>query len=180
MKLFLVRHGQTDFNAGHLTQGAMDIPLNETGKAQARELAQKIKAANLQFDAYYVSPLQRARQTAKLITGGQAHFVVDELLTERHFGELEGTKVDWSKVGDILDRRVNLSDYGIEPIKDLLARSKTFLDKLKFQYPDTATILVVSHGALLRTAHFNIVGYNDDTDFFAFRFENCEMREYEI
>lgn len=58
MKLYLVRHGQTDFNKGDLTQGSSDIPLNETGKEQARKLAERVK--NMRFDAYYVSPLTRA------------------------------------------------------------------------------------------------------------------------
>lgn len=110
MKLYLVRHGQTDFNAGGLAQGAIDIPLNATGEAQARELAKVID--QLDLDAYYVSPMLRARQTAGIITGGK--------------------------------------------------------------------ILIVAHGALLLALHFNIVGYDDDTDFSTARFENCEMREYEI
>lgn len=181
MKLYLVRHGQTDFNAGNITQGESDIPLNDTGKQQARELAQEIKERNLDFDIYYVSPLQRARQTAEIITDGKAEFIIDNLLKERYFGELEGQKIDdWSKIGDIFDRRVNLSSYGIEPIKTLLARAQIFLDKLATTYPDNVSILVVAHGALLRAIHFNIVGYDDDTDFPAFWFQNCEMREYNL
>lgn len=180
MKLYLVRHGQTSFNAGERTQGSSDIPLNDTGKAQARELAQELKARDLKFDAYYVSPLMRAKQTAEIITEGKASFIVEDLLTERRFGDLEGQKVDWTKVGDIFDRRINLSNHGIEPIKTLLARARTFLDKIQSQYPSDSTILVVAHGALLRAVHFEIIGYNDSTDFPAFHFENCEMREYEI
>lgn len=178
MKLYLVRHGQTDFNAGDIAQGVTDVPLNETGKAQARELAQQV--AKMDFDAYYVSPLMRARQTAELITEGKPQFIVDELLKERSFGELEGTKVDWGEVGDIFDRRVNFSGYGIEPIQDLLRRSQIFLEKLKANHRPDDRILIVAHGALLRTMHFNIVGYDDNTDFPAFRFQNCEMREYTI
>lgn len=178
MKLYLVRHGQTDFNLGNVTQGVSDIPLNETGKAQARELAQKLKGKK--FDAYYVSPLTRARQTAEIITDGEADFVVEDLLKERNFGDLEGKKVDWSEIGDIFDRRINLNSHGMESIKDLLARAKKFLDKLKSEHGDSEEILVVAHGGLLRALHFNIVGYDDETDFPAFRFQNCEMREYEI
>lgn len=178
MKLYLVRHGQTDFNAGNLAQGISDIPLNDTGKAQAAALAHTVQP--MHFDAYYVSPLQRARQTAEIITGGQADFIVDPLLRERSFGEVEGRHVDWSQVGDIHDRRANISTYGIEPVNDLLARAKTFLDHLKATHRPDETILVVAHGGLLRALHFNIVGYDDDTDFPAFHFENCEMREYNI
>ncbi len=180
MKLYLVRHGQTDFNVTGQAQGTSDVPLNATGIKQATELAQEIKDHGLTFDFYYVSPLLRARQTAEIITEGQADFVIDNLLTERSFGELEGKKVDWSEIGDIFDRRTNYSGHGIESIQDLLARAQSFLDQVKAQHSDDSTILVVAHGALLRALHFSIVGYDDDTDFAAFRFENCEMREYDI
>lgn len=102
------------------------------------------------------------------------------MLRERRFGELEGQHVDWSQIGDIFDRRLNLDTYGMEPIKDLLARAKEFLDQIKNKHKDDDKILIVAHGALLRAVHFNIVGYDDETDFPAFRFQNCEMREYKI
>ena len=80
MNLYLVRHGQTDFNKGEIIQGISDIPLNGTGIQQARALAPKIK--DLEFDAYYVSPLLRARQTAEIITDGKADFQINNLLRE--------------------------------------------------------------------------------------------------
>lgn len=178
MKLYLVRHGQTDFNAGKLMQGVKDIPLNEVGKAQVRELAEQIKG--LKLDGYYVSPLVRARQTAEIITNGEAEFTVDDLLRERSFGELEGKQVDWSKIGDILDLRQNLSAGGIEPIKNVFARSKAFLGKLKATHKDTDRILIVAHGTLLKTMHYNIVGYDDDTDLRTFHLENGKMYEYDF
>lgn len=178
MKLYLVRHGQTDFNAGGLAQGTIDIPLNAIGEAQARELAKTINC--LDFDAYYVSPMLRARQTAAIITGSKANFIVDELLRERNFGEAEGKRIDFTKLGDIYDRRANINAYGMEPIQDLLARAKKFLDQIKTTHAPSDKILIVAHGALLRALHFNIVGYDDDTDFSTARFENCEMREYEV
>lgn len=180
MKLYLVRHGQTDYNVMDLAQGSSDIPLNETGRAQAQGLMQKIKQNNLQFDIYYMSPLVRARETASIITNGGADFIVDDLLVERSFGELEGTKVDYGKLGDVFDRRLNLGTHGIEPIKTLLARAKAFLDKITTAYGDDVSILVVAHGTLLKAMHYNIVGCDDDTDFRTFHMENCEICEYDI
>ena len=58
MRLFLVRHGQTDWNVSHKAQGQTDIPLNATGILQAEELREKLK--DYQFDKCYVSPLKRA------------------------------------------------------------------------------------------------------------------------
>lgn len=181
MKLYLVRHGQTDFNADGIIQGSsFDIPLNDAGKQQARELAKEIKTRGWKFDVHYCSPMLRAKQTAEIITEGKVNFILDNLLVERGFGEMEGNKVDWSEIGDIFDRRVNYGGYGIEPICNLLARAKAFLDKLVNRYSDDTAILVVAHGALLKSMHFNIVGYDDETDFLTFHFKNCELKAYEL
>ena len=180
MNLYLVRHGQTDFNKGEVVQGISDIPLNSTGIQQARDLAPKIK--DLEFNAYYVSPLLRARQTAEIVTDGNASFQINDILSERSYGDIEGQKVDLSSLGDVYDRRANISTYGIEPVKALLARAQKFLDQLKTTHDPDAKILIVAHGALLRAMHFCIIGYNDDTDFHGqgVRFQNCELREYDF
>ncbi len=57
MQIYLVRHGETDWNRENRLQGQTDIPLNNTGISQAYQLRQKINARNLKFDAVYVSPL---------------------------------------------------------------------------------------------------------------------------
>lgn len=179
MRLYFVRHGQTDFNLGNVLYGIMDVPLNDTGKAQAQELAKEIRG--MEFDAYYVSPMLRARQTAALITEGRAEFTVDELLHERDYGDLEGQQVNvYDLVGNVFDLRANLNTYNIEPIVDLMARAKRFLDKLKATHGPDDRILIVAHNALLRAIHFNIVGYDYDTNLREVTYDNCEMREYEL
>ncbi len=181
MKLFLVRHGQTDWNIGKKIQGSTDIPLNQTGIQQTEQLRDQIRSRNLRFDYCYVSPLQRAQKTAEIITDGQYDFIHDALLTERGYGTLEGKFDAFDSIGlDIFDLRLNTNEYGIEPIKDVFARTKQFLEKIIVAHPKDAAILIVAHGGSLRTLHFNIVGYNEDTNLRATHFENCEMREYEI
>lgn len=178
MKLYLVRHGQTDWNIDHRAQGLTDIPLNDTGIKQAKALAKELEGKH--FDVCYSSPLIRARRTAEIITSGKQKIIVDLDLRERTFGELEGKQVDWSEIGDDLDRELNLNTYGIEPVNDMLIRAKRFIDRVKSDNRDDAEVLIVAHGGFLRILHYVIVGYDEDTNFRDIRFENCELREYNI
>ena len=178
MKLYLARHGQTDWNLGHRVQGQTDIPLNATGISQAEALREKLK--DYDFDVCYCSPLKRAVQTAEIAVGNRVKIIFDDNLKERNYGSFEGAdNRNWDKKND-LDRRANINDGGIEPIKDLLARSKKVLDRLKAENPPDAKILVVGHGTLLKTLHFNIIGYDDDTDFLSFNLKNGDVVEHEI
>ena len=65
MKIYITRHGQTDYNAKELMQGQIDIPLNETGIAQAKATRKKVE--DVKFDAVYSSPLDRAKTTASIV-----------------------------------------------------------------------------------------------------------------
>lgn len=177
MKLYIVRHGQTDWNIDSLAQGQADIPLNETGIKQAEELRDKIK--DYKFDVCYSSPLIRASKTAEIVVNGKCKILYDDNLKERSFGDLEGT--DPKKWGtDDLNLRLNISHDGIEPILDVFARSKKTLERIKAENPADASVLIVAHGTLLKTLNFNIVGYDLDTDISSFKLKNGEIREYNI
>lgn len=88
MKLYLARHGETDWNAQHKAQGGMDILLNATGIQQAEALRDQIK--NIDFTTVYSSPLQRAARTAQIATDGKYEIIYDDHLRERLFGSFEG------------------------------------------------------------------------------------------
>ncbi len=177
MKLYLVRHGETDWNLEHKAQGQVDIPLNATGIHQAEDLRDKL--ATHDYDICYCSPLKRAAQTAEIVVGGRTKIIYDDNLKERSFGQLEGTDPRTWKVDDY-NRRLNTNENGIEPIKSVLERSGEFLERVKSENLTDAKILVVGHGTLLKTLHFNIVGYDDDTDFDSFHLGNGEIAEYEV
>ncbi len=181
MKLYLVRHGQTDWNIKRQSQGVADIELNSTGIAQAEELAKEIRRRGLEFDFVYSSPLRRAKKTAEIITDGRTDIIYDDRLVERDYGELEGEIVDWDNLGaDDLSIRQNTGIYGMEPIKNVLARSKSFLDNLKAKHGPDDTILVVAHGTLLKAMHYNLVGYDENTDLRGFYMGNCELAELSL
>ncbi len=88
-----VRHGQTDWNFKKLMQGATDIPLNETGRGQARDAA--LAMSGLQISSAYSSPKKRALETAEIISAPHGlQVVVDDNLREPDFGEAEGKPDD--------------------------------------------------------------------------------------
>jgi probable phosphoglycerate mutase len=86
-RLFLIRHGNTDWSEIHRFTGRTDLPLNARGEQNARGLAGRLAAVS--FDHVFTSPLQRARQTCELAGLGAAA-EVDPDLTEWDYGELEG------------------------------------------------------------------------------------------
>lgn len=177
IKLYIVRHGSTNWNDKGMLQGLSDIPINETGIKQVSITKDKLK--NINFDICISSPLKRAIDTAKIIVGNKCGIVVDDLLIERTLGEFEGCTYLEYKNFNFWDYELNSNYNGVEPVKNLLSRAKIFLDKIKDNY-NNKTILIVSHAATIRAIHYNIVGYNKDTKFLSFSPKNGEVYEYEI
>ena len=181
MKVYIARHGQTDWNTQHRAQGHTDIPLNETGRKQAEALRDNIKG--IKFTAVYASPLKRAAETAQIATDGQYDIIYDDRLMERSFGDFEGKEINnWVEATgyDIGNLKLNTNTGGIEPVKDVLARVKGFLDELKTKHDNDDVILIVTHGQVSRGFHHNLVGYTDDTDWWSVEFGNAEAREYAL
>ncbi len=69
MKLFVVRHGETDWNVERRLQGQTDIELNENGIRQANKLKQDLNDKDCNIDLIISSPLKRAKKTAEIISG---------------------------------------------------------------------------------------------------------------
>lgn len=141
----ILRHGQTDWNIDFRLQGVTDIPLNETGIAQARDAAEVIEPN--EWDLILTSPLSRARATAEIVAevNGFAEALIEPLLLERSFGEAEGmTHEEW---------RAKYADTNVVPggesLADLEARANLLLDTLANKYRGQK-VLAVSHGALIR------------------------------
>lgn len=86
--IYLVRHGETDWNTSGKFQGCTDIPLNENGILQAKLLSERFKG---DFDCIYSSPLKRAFDTAKIIAGNKNTLpLIAHEMREINFGEWEG------------------------------------------------------------------------------------------
>lgn len=142
--LGLLRHGQTDWNIDLRLQGSTDIPLNETGKEQARQAALALNPED--WDLIIASPLSRARDTAEIIAQELSMNVgiVPELI-ERSFGAAEGLDhASWRKLYES-----HLPIEGLESLEDLRLRTYLLLDLIANEYSGQR-VLAVSHGAFIR------------------------------
>ena len=180
MKLYLARHGLTDWNKEMRAQGRKDLSLNAEGRAQAEELRDKIKG--IEFTAVYASPLKRAAETVEIAVGDRSEIIYDDRLLERSFGDFEGKVVkSWSE----LVEGVNIDDItleeipgGVEAVRSMLARVDDFMNYLKQHYDDDAVILVVGHGAMSKAFDWVLTEHSADDVFGKTHLGNAEAKEY--
>ncbi|WP_347108880.1 histidine phosphatase family protein [Paenarthrobacter sp. S56] len=154
----LVRHGQTDWNAERRLQGVTDIPLNETGRAQARDAVGALSA--YEWDTIVSSPLGRAAETADIIAEGLGLTVARRVpeLIERSFGPAEGLQA-----GPELEAlRIPGGFKGAESDEDAAARGLAALEELAQEFAGKR-VLVVSHGTLIRLTLSNAIGRTLDS-----------------
>jgi len=142
--LGLLRHGQTDWNIDLRLQGSTDIPLNETGRNQARLAASVLNRED--WDVIIASPLSRAKDTADIVAleFGMNVVVVPELI-ERSFGVAEG--LDHAAWRKLYESHQHIE--GLESLEDLRARTVQLLDLIANEYSGQR-VLAVSHGAFIR------------------------------
>ena len=182
MLLYVVRHGQTDYNIKKLFQGRTDVPLNGIGVEQAKETAKYFK--DKKVDAILVSPLTRAKQTASYISDvTKVDPKCDERLIERCFGNMEG-KPNNSKLNIkvFLDYNKQFDKENVEPIQDLFKRVYTYLDEIKEKYNDKSVVLV-THGSVSIPIECYFKGIPEPANFDTLDklvLKNCEVRKYEI
>jgi len=175
-KLYIVRHGKTDWNVKGLLQGSADIAINEEGIIQAKELSKIINIDEI--DICICSPLKRAKETAEILLKDKKEIIYDDLLLERGFGDLEGKKINFDLIALQWNYKLNDSTNNIESIQDCLRRAQVFLEEIKEKYPNKS-ILIVSHGSFIKALHFNIIGYDKNTDFLSFSPQNTTLYEYD-
>ena len=173
MKLYVLRHGKTSWNALRKVQGAADIPLAKEGIDLAEKVGENLK--DVPFDLCFTSPLLRARQTAMLVLGRRAEqipVISDKRIQEIDFGVLEGTQFK-DEEGNMISREMEVffkdpqnfprPENG-ENISDILKRTREFWEeKINDPSLQDKTILIASHGCAVRALLQNI--YQDPDDF---------------
>lgn len=152
MRIYLVRHGQTNYNLKRLVQGRIDEPLNKTGIKQAKQTGQLIKQLNFKFDKIVSSPLSRAFETAYLIAkknNYKDNIILDNLLVERDFGKYELTEI---KESFPIVMQEGFNENGFEDTETLKKRIKSAISNLYLNHSDQTLILTV-HAHVIRTIY---------------------------
>lgn len=148
MDLYLLRHGETDWNKTGRLQGHADISLNAHGRVQVNDTVRILRDMGVRMDVVVSSPLKRAQESAviaaALLNYPRDGIVTENLLIERDFGEGEGLTI---KEGEI--RYPGCNFPGIELQTDLVARASRAFHKIVDAHKDAKRILLVAHGAVL-------------------------------
>ncbi len=161
-KLYLIRHGETDYNNALRFQGQTDIPLNQKGIEQAEKAADFFRDIPLQ--AIYTSTLIRAKTTAEIIAGVKGMDVQEtDALREMSFGIWENMN---SK--DIQKKYAKeWKDFFASPARTTIPQGESMLDVQKRAYPTVQEILdrypegdvaFVAHGGIIRVLMCTMLG----------------------
>jgi probable phosphoglycerate mutase len=177
-KIYISRHGQTDWNLVPKVQGITDIPLNETGIQQANSLAETIKNSGIHFDLILHSPLMRAAKTAQIVSDQTGiPLKIEQRLIEQNFGKYEGwVSHRGGKEFHLAKQQMAYSYENGESMLRIAQRVYNLLDELK-NIQDDKTYLLITHGGVARIIHtyfFDI----DNEEFSSYSIKNCELKEY--
>jgi broad specificity phosphatase PhoE len=176
--LYLIRHGQTDWNEKKRIQGITEVPLNEIGREQVRKVARNF--SDLLIGAIYTSPLQRAKETAEIMGSFHPCAIVEErMLHEGKFGALEGITIPEfdEKYAEEIKRRHQLpcqerihhkyTPDG-ESIYEILSRVIPFLHRIARDHMGE-NVIVVTHGFVMKSLFIDmsrIIGEFDERKIF--------------
>ena len=170
MEIYFVRHGQTIWNVEKRFQGLSDSPLTELGITQAKLLGEKLK--DIKFDKFYSTSLKRAYDTANYIKGNREQKVeIFDDFVEISMGDMEGIKQeDFKKlypeqVKNFFFNQLeyNPSSFGGESFLEVRERVIRGLNKFIELNKNYERVLVVSHGATLKTLLHYISGKDIST-----------------
>ncbi len=170
--IYIVRHGETNYNVNGIIQGQTDSPLTLKGIRQAKQLAKVFE--KVQFDIAFSSDLPRAFKTAEIIISSRkVNIMKSKYLRERNYGEYDGKHFSFyvekrknflnklKGLNQIEKRKLKLAD-DIESDEEVSSRFIKILNKLIKKHTNK-TILIATHGGIMRSFlnHLNWNGKED-------------------
>lgn len=177
MKLYVIRHGQTNCNKERKYNCRYDEDINEIGIKQAIDASKEIK--NLNLDLIICSPMKRTKHTMELVNANNVPVIYDDRLIERDGGKLTLTVLDSYFDTDYYNYYSTNIVEGLEPLPELFKRVHSFLDEIKEQYKDK-NILLVTHGAVALAIRFYFENIPSDGMILKGEQKNCEIKEYNL
>ena len=182
LRLLLVRHGQTEWNAARRYQGQSDPSLDQAGMEQARRLSARLAAERI--DVLFCSDLQRALGTAQILAGDRDLAIRQDVrLRELNFGILEGHTFDeglelWPAMISTWVNDPNQPPTGGERMDEFAERVAEFLEELRQDFHDQ-TVLVVAHGGPLRVIIQSLLESPADTNWW-FSLDHCGLTDFQL
>jgi len=180
VRLLLVRHGVTTWNAQHRYQGHTNVPLSEVGVRQAVALAERLSAEEIH--TLYSSDLDRARTTARLIA--QRHDLpvcLEPRLREIHFGAWEGLSYQQIQERYAEEYKawkadpMSVAPPGGETLAQVAERVRAVLDQLAVRHLNE-TVLITAHGGVLQVLLCLVLGL-EPRGRWQFRLDNTSLSE---
>lgn len=177
MRLYLVRHGRTDYNLNHLAQGHIDVPLDEVGREQAIKVAEFFVKHPVQ--RMLSSDSQRAAETARLASVALGvPLETSTLLRERSLGELEGAPLTtlvkaWDEACSGGESRFTVKPRGAESAYEVMDRIASITQDLHL---DTRSTAIFTHGMTKEVLLCRLLGAPVETSR-SFRFDNASITE---
>ncbi|MDD3187529.1 MAG: histidine phosphatase family protein [Bacilli bacterium] len=176
MKLYVVRHGETNENIHKIMQGNMETDLNKVGEEQAISLRNKVKEANINF--IISSPKRRAIETAKL-AAPDISIMTDNRLLSRDHGEFQGMARTEINLEEYWNIKKNIQYERAETVGEIFNRVSSFLNDVSVNYSDKH-VMIVTHSGICRVLYYYFNGFPHNGDLTEYESTNCSFEEYDL
>jgi probable phosphoglycerate mutase len=172
MKLYVIRHGETELGKKHLI-ATVDEPLNKTGITQAINVGKELR--DLDIDIIYCSPIERAKHTLSLFDlDKDIPVIFEDRIKERDMGIYDNIPFDSLDWDVFWNYNSGIKYPELETMRSVYKRIKAFLDEIK---NNNKNVLLVTHGGVSRAIYwyFNGIPKNGNSSNVN---ENCKVYEY--
>lgn len=176
MKLYIVRHGQTEENANNCLVGRINSSLNEFGKKGAIETKDYFK--DREIDLIISSPLNRCKETAEIISDDKIKVVYSDKLLGRDHGEFTGVSRDKMDFDEYWNYNKNIKYQKAESVRDLYDRAVNLIKELKKM--NYENIILVTHSGIIRVLYYYFNGIPENGILSEVTIKNCEVFEYDL
>lgn len=189
MDIYLVRHGETDWNKARKVQGSTDIPLNEYGIELAKITFKGLDKEGISFDYAFTSPYIRAVKTAEiLLSDSPVSAILDSRIRELGFGAYEGayipeidTNKDYEGIKDCFSCPESYkATKGAESFEQLFERINAFWNEKILPLEGSChNVLITCHGAVIR-AFLSIFNHMELKDYWTMHQYNCAVNRIHV